>query len=113
VGLAYNFAITRLGDPAFLDSIVLALPATGSRGKRARGYLLELGPSIAGDLRPYLRDQDPKVRAGVCEVLAEFGDPAAIEWLTPLLGDANSDVADQANRAIQSLRRAGGAAPGQ
>ena len=113
VGLAYNFAITRLGDPAFLDSIVLALPATGSRGKRARAYLQELGPSIAGDLRPYLRDQDPKVRAGVCEVLAEFGDPAAIEWLTPLLGDANSDVADQANRAIQSLRRAGGAAPGQ
>jgi len=108
VRLAYNFAITLLGDRAFLDSIVLALPDSGGRGERARGYIQELGPSLSVDLYPYLQDQDPKVRAGLCAVLAGFGDPAAIEWLTPLLADLDPDVADQANRAIQSLRRAGG-----
>ena len=39
--LAYSFALTRLGDRAFLDSIVLSLPSrTLARG---RGYLLEMG----------------------------------------------------------------------
>jgi HEAT repeat protein len=111
VRLAYNFAIALLGDRAFLDTIVLTLPDTGERGKRARGYLDELGPSFAPDLYPYLQDQDPKVRASLCDVFAGFGDPAAIEWLTPMLGDPNPDVVDQANRAIQSLHRAGGAPP--
>lgn len=107
VRLAYNFAITLLGDRAFLDSIVLALPDSGERGKRARGYLEELGPSLSADLYPYLQDRDPKVRAGLCDVLAEFGDPAAIQWLTPMLGDPDPDVVDRANRAIQVLHRAG------
>jgi HEAT repeat protein len=106
VRLAYNFAITYLGDRAFLDSIALALSAPGDRGERARGYILELGPSIAENLYPYLRDRDPGVRAAVAGILAGFGDPAAIDHLTPLLQDSEADVADAANRAIQSLRRA-------
>ena len=107
VSLAYNFAITLLGDRAFLDSIVLALPASGGRSARARGYIMELGPSIGVNLYPYLTDPDPKVRAALADVLAELGDPAAVEWLTPLLADTDSDVADHVNRAIQRLRRLG------
>ena len=106
VGLAYNFGITLLGDRAFIDSIVLALSASGGRGERARGYLRELGPGFSLDLYPYLGDQDAGVRAALATVLAEFGDPSAIDQLTPLLNDPNSDVADSANRAIQRLRRA-------
>jgi HEAT repeat protein len=105
VQLAYNFAIALLGDRAFLDSIVLNLSASGSRGERMRDYLLELGPSMAEDLYPYLGDQDAGVRAALADVLAEFGDPAAVERLTPLLNDPNSNVADSVNRAIQRLRR--------
>jgi HEAT repeat protein len=109
VRLAYNFAITLLGDRAFIDSIVLALPEAGGRGERARGYIEELGPSFTVNLYPYLQDPDPKVRAALCDVLAGLGDPVAIEWLTPMLGDPDSDVVDRANRAIQTLHRAGGA----
>jgi HEAT repeat protein len=105
VSLAYNFAIVLLGDRAFLDSIVLALGDSGSRGDRARGYLMELGPSYGEDLYPYLGDQDAGVRANLAGVLADLEDPAAIEWLNRLLSDPNSDVADAANRAIQRLRR--------
>jgi HEAT repeat protein len=105
VRLAYNFALVLLGDRAFVDSIVLSLGASGSRGARARGYLMELGPAYAVDLYPYLGDQDASVRANLCSVLADLADPAAIEWLNRLLSDPNSDVADAANRAIQRLRR--------
>jgi HEAT repeat protein len=107
VQLAYNFAIVSLGDRAFLDAIVLALGSSGSRGRRARDYILELGLPIAADLYPYLNDRDPEVRGALCDVLAQLGDPDATPRLTPLLADPNSKVADRANRAIERLRRAG------
>ncbi len=111
VRLAYNFAVALLGDRAFLDSIVLALASPGATAVRARSYLLELGPTIAPDLHPYLADQDARVRGTLCDVLAQLGDTSAIPKLVPLRSDANTDVADRANRAIEKLRRAGGAAP--
>jgi HEAT repeat protein len=112
VRLAYNFAIVALGDSAFLDSIVLGLGASGSTGARARSYLLELGPKVAPELYPYLNDPNADVRGALCDVLAQLGDTNAVPKLTSLLSDPNSRVADQANRAIERLRRArGGGAP--
>jgi HEAT repeat protein len=112
VRLAYNFAIVSLGDHAFLDAIALALGSTGSTGKQARDYVLELGAGIAPDLYPYLNDRDPEVRGAVCDVLAQLGDTNAVSRLTPLLADPTSKVADRANRAIEKLRRIeGGATP--
>ena len=106
----YNFAIVLLGDRAFVDAIALGLGSTGVTAKQARGYMLELGPKIAPDLYPYLNDANAGVRGGTCDVLAQLGDVAAVPRLTPLLADPNSKVADRANRAIEKLRRAGGAA---
>ena len=113
VRMAYNFAIVRLGDLAFLDSIVLALSATGGRGGQARSYVIELGRPVAPDLYPYLGDRDPGVRAALCGILAELGDSGAVDQLDPLLTDPVSSVADSANRAIQSLRRAAAAGAGR
>ena len=110
VRLAYNFAIVSLGDRAFLDAIVLAQGSAGSAARRARDYILELGPGIAPELYPYLNDRDPDVRGALCDVLAQLGDAGAVSHITPLLADPNSKVADRANRAIEKLRRAGGAA---
>jgi len=109
VRLAYAFAIVNLGDSAFLDSIVLNLGAAGGSGARCQGYLLELGPRIAPNLYPYLNDPNADVRGKLCGVLAQLGDASAIAKLTPLLNDPNSRVVDQANLAIQLLRRAPGA----
>ena len=103
--LAYNFAMTRLGDRAFIDSIALAL--AGPLAKPARGYLLELGPSILPDVYPYLNDPNAEVRASLCDVIAQLGDPAAIPKLEPLLSDPNTKVADRANRAVELLKRSG------
>lgn len=107
VRLAYAFALTRLGDKAFLDTVVLTLPSR-TLGRRSRGYILELGRDILPDLYPYLSDPDSDVRAALCEILGAMGDPAAIERLTPLLADPSSGVADRANRAVERLRRGGG-----
>jgi HEAT repeat protein len=105
VRLAYSFAIVLLGDRAFVDSIVFAFAGKGPGAQRARGYVLEIGPSIGPDLYAYLNDTDPQVRGAVCDVLAQLGDVAAIDRLQALLGDGNSKVADRANRAIERLRR--------
>jgi HEAT repeat protein len=110
VRLAYNFAIVLLGDHAFIDAIALELGSSGASAKQAQGYVMELGPPMAPDLYPYLNDPSAGVRGGTCDILAQFGDVAAIPRLTPLLADPDSKVADRANRAIEKLRRAGGAA---
>ena len=102
--LAYSFAITRLGDRAFLDSLVLNLPSK-TLGQRCREYILELGPDLLGDLYTYLNDPDAGIRAELCDILAAFGDPEAIGRLTPLVNDPSAHVADRANRAIEHLRR--------
>jgi HEAT repeat protein len=111
VRIAYAFAIARLGDRAFLDTLVLALGGSGVSAGHARDLLMELGPGVAPDLYPYLGDRDPGVRGAVCDLLAALGDTNAPERLTPLLADPNSRVADRANRAIEKLRQKGAAPP--
>jgi HEAT repeat protein len=105
--LAYSFALTLLGDRAFLDTIVLSLPSR-TLGTRSRGYLLEMGPAILPELYPYLNDPEADIRAALCDIMASFGDPEAIPRLTPLINDPSETVADKANRAVERLRRVGG-----
>jgi HEAT repeat protein len=106
VRLAYAFALARLGDRAFIDTLVLSL-ASRSLGRRSRDYILEMGREALGDLYPYLGDPDADVRAALCEIVGAIGDTSAIDRLTPLIGDPNSKVADRANRAVERLRRGG------
>jgi len=102
--LAYSFALTRLGDRAFLDSLVLCLPSR-TLGSRCRAYILEMGKEILPELYPYLNDPDADVRGTLADILATMGEPEAIPRLGPLVNDPSRDVADRANRAIERLRR--------
>jgi HEAT repeat protein len=103
--LALAFALTRLGDTAFVDTLVLNL-SSRSLGARARRYLLELGPEVLPWLFPYLADPEAEVRAALCDLMAKLGDPAALPRLIPLIQDPSARVADRANRAVEWLRRA-------
>lgn len=109
--LAYAFAITLLGDRAFLDSLVLALPSR-VHGERCRRYLLEMGRAVLPELYPYLNDPDENVRAELVDIVSELGDAQSIPVLEPLIGDPSRKVADRANRAVERLRR-GAAADGR
>ena len=104
--LAYSFALTKLGDRAFVDTIVLNLPSR-TLGTRSRNYLLEMGSEVLPDLYPYLGDPESDIRASLCDIIASFGDPEAIPRLTPLINDPSQTVADKANRAVERLRRLG------
>lgn len=110
VRLAYCFALARMGDRAFLDTIVLTLPSR-TLAARAREYLLEMGRSVLPDLYPYLADQDADIRAKLSEIIGAIGDAEAITRLSVLLNDPSSRVADNANRAVERLRRAAQARP--
>jgi HEAT repeat protein len=88
---------------------VLNLPSR-TLGTRCRNYILEMGRDILPDLYPYLNDPDGDVRAELCDIIAAFGDPDAIARLQPLVSDPSAKVADRANRAIERLRHAPGAA---
>lgn len=102
--LALAFAAARLGDPTFVDSLVLCLPSR-TLGSRCEDYLVELGPGILPELYPYLSDPDAEVRATLCDVMAALGQPEAADKLAPLIQDPSAKVADRANRAVERLKR--------
>lgn len=108
--LALAFALTRLGDHAFTDSLVLCLPSR-TLGNRCRGYVVDLGRAVLPELYAYLSDPDADIRAALCDVLGAVGDDESISQLTPLVGDASSKVADAANRAVERLKRSAAAGP--
>jgi HEAT repeat protein len=107
--LALSFALTLLGDRAFVDTIVLGLPSR-AYGNRCRKYLIEMGRSLLPDLYPYLNDPDEGVRAELCDVIAQLGDAEAIPRLQALIQDPSPRVGDRANRAVEQLKRV--SAPG-
>jgi HEAT repeat protein len=104
--LAYAFSLTRLGNKAFLDSLVLCLPSK-TMGSRCRSYILEMGREILPELYPYLNDPEADIRAELCDILAAIGDADSIVRLTPLINDPSTKVGDRANRAVERLRRFG------
>jgi HEAT repeat protein len=110
--LAYAFSLTYMGDKAFVDTIVLSLPSR-TLGRRCEEYLLEMGDEILSELYAYLYDPDADIRAAICEILRQIGDPEAIHHLTPLIHDSSSRVSDQANRAVEYLKRVRAATGGR
>jgi HEAT repeat protein len=109
--LAYSFALTRLGDRAFLDSLVLGL-SSSTFGKRCQGYIEEMGPEVLSDLYPYLSDPDAEVRAQLCDILGVLGNRGTIDTLTALVQDPSPKVADRATRAVERLRQSLGPSGG-
>ena len=85
--------------------ILRAACGNRKRRKQAHAYAVELGPTVLPDLVVYLSDPVAEVRGQMAQVLMEIGDPAAIPYLEPLLGDPDGDVADSANRAIARLKQ--------
>lgn len=101
---AYCFALTLIGRPEFIDRLALNL-SIASLQQQSMDYLVELGSPFLVELVPYLSDPVPDVRKGMAYALEQIGDPEAIPYLKPLLGDPDPQVADWANRAIATLER--------
>src|SRR5947207_80971 len=119
-------AIGRIGDPAGTDLLVDALADSGVavraaaafglgllkdvRAVAARGLSRALIDSarldpqvVVGRLRPLLGDRDPQVRINALRALATFHDSAVARLAVPLAGDADANVAVQAETTLGVL----------
>ncbi len=102
VRLAMTFALQKGGRnviPRLVESL-----AHDQVAAQAAGYLLELGPSIAGLLVPHLTDPTVRIRARVATILGGIGGPDAIAPLQRLTKDRDKDVALAAARAVVRIR---------
>lgn len=108
VQLAYLYALQKLGRN-YLEHIVAALDDDES-AQQATEYLIDLGPSIAKDLTPYLASREENVRGRVAQVLGLIGGPEVLQSLESAKLDRNAAVARAAAAAIEriSARQSGG-----
>ena len=102
---AYAFAIFVFGDRPFIDTIVLGLGETKDRARQSRGYVEELGSRALPEVLDYLREPDPKIRAGLCDTLSTAGVTGAASAIEPLAREKDPLVSASAQRALAILKR--------
>ncbi len=102
VRLAMTFALQQAGRN-FIPRLVESL-AHDKVAAQAAGYLLELGPPVAGLLVPHLSDPSVRIRARVATILGSIGSPEIVAPLQFLTKDADKDVALAAARAIVRIK---------
>jgi len=108
VRLALNFGLVAHGRMDYLEELVSSLSSRVRMGE-ARPYLIELArqQAVREALYPKLYSADADIRRNLCAVLAASGDSASISYLEVLLRDSNSEVVQEASRAIRILRSRG------
>ena len=102
---AYAFAIFLFGDRPFIDTVILGLGGSNDQFRQSRGYVEEFGARALPEALDYLREGDPKIRAGLCDALANAGVVDALSAIEPLVRDRDRQVAASAARAVAILRR--------
>jgi len=102
VRAAAAFALQKLGKN-YIARLVEPLDSS-SMAPQIAAYFLELGPAVASELTPYLKDPDEGIRGNVALILGAIGTSAQIAELQPLLQDRSGDVRRAAERAIQRLK---------
>jgi HEAT repeat protein len=102
VQLAYFFALQKLGRD-YLEHIVNAL-RRDETAPQAMEYLIELGPSIAKDLTPYLASREDNVRGRVAQVLGLIGTAEVLPALESARLDRNDAVARAIAAAIDRIK---------
>ncbi|MBP6702709.1 MAG: HEAT repeat domain-containing protein [Vicinamibacteria bacterium] len=102
---AYAFALFLFDDRPFIDTVVLGLAGSRDRARQSRGYVEELGARSLPESLDYLRELDPKIRAGLCDALSNAGVVDALSAIEPLARDRDPQVAASAARAIAILKR--------
>jgi len=90
--------LQRTSDDALVAALLAEDPV-----KRIAILPLVRAPSAAPTVRSLLHDDEPEVRARVCEALARLNDIASVPKLFDLLADPNPRVAHAAVSAILAL----------
>jgi HEAT repeat protein len=109
VGHALAFAKARNGNYAEMPKLVDRFKYS-SLATQTFNYLVELGPAAAAELGTFSTSGDPRIRAGVAEVLGIIGDQTSLGLLDVLSRDRNKAVAEAAARSQARLVPRPGAA---
>lgn len=102
---AYAFALFLFGDRPFIDTVVLGLGGAKDQFQQSRGYVEEFGRRALPEVLDYLNEPDPKIRAGLCDALANVGVVEARDAIEPLTRQKDQQVAASALRAVAILKR--------
>jgi HEAT repeat protein len=102
--LATCFSLFALGDTAYIESLVRALPDRIYRAQ-TREYIIELGQAAVPHVAAYLKSEEKDLRLNVMRILADMHQPAAISYLEPWIQDKDIEIAQTATDAIRELKR--------
>ncbi|CAN5823051.1 hypothetical protein BH24ACI5_BH24ACI5_26690 [soil metagenome] len=105
VRAAIAFALQKLGRHQ-VGRLANALHSDRTAPQIA-GYFLELGPSVAQELAPHLKDPSDAIRGNVALILGAIGGTGESAALQPLLQDRSPDVRRAAERAIERIKLRG------
>ena len=102
---ALAFGLATSGENNYINDLANGLDSR--QAYQVEVYLYELGKfdDKMGNLYPYLRSTNPKVRAGMARVIGNIGDPASTEQLRPLTDDPDTEVVREAVAALRKLSR--------
>jgi HEAT repeat protein len=100
--LAMTFALLAIGK-GNAHPLIEAL-ANRQLADQARGYLVELGPSIVPAIKGYLANQTPLLKGALADVLGAIGGSSASEVLQTLKNDADPGVVASVERALERIR---------
>jgi HEAT repeat protein len=101
VRAAMAFALQKLGGN-YVARLANALDSDRTAAQIA-AYFLELGPAVAPQLAPHLKDPSESIRGNAALILGAIGGPAERDALQPLLQDRSSEVRRAAERAIERI----------
>jgi hypothetical protein len=99
---AVGFARAAQGDFSQVTRVVEGLRDSATAA-HAFVYLVELGSPLAPSLAGYGSHKDPKIRAGVAEVLGIVGSQASLPTIDALARDKDPRVAAAAERSRRRL----------
>jgi HEAT repeat protein len=99
---AVAFARAKQGDFSQVARVVEGL-RDSKTAAYAFVYLVELGAPVAPSLSGYVTHKDPKVRAGIVEVLGIVGSQASLPAIEGLARDKDTRVAAAAERSRRRL----------
>ena len=105
LNLTSGARIVEIGSHQGRSTVVLGLAGSRDRARQARGYVEELGARSLPESLDYLRELDPRIRAGLCDALSNAGVVDALTAIEPLARDRDPQVAASAARAVAILKR--------
>ncbi|MBI3175231.1 MAG: HEAT repeat domain-containing protein [Chloroflexi bacterium] len=101
ISIAAATALGMLGDERAVQPLISILHASWGIGEAAARSLVQIGAPAVQPLQAQLQStRDPEIKLLIRLILAQIGDPRALEAVLPLLEEHNTEIVDIANAGL-------------